>query len=203
MTHLIGHVRRQTVAYVALFVALGGTSYAATQLPSNSVGNAQLQRAAVTASKVKAGSLLARDFKRGQLSGTRGPAGRIGPKGDQGPKGDPGTPGANGTALGYATVKATGLVVASASRNVTSGDISTIPGAPGYYCIAHLSFTPGTANATAAFVGSDTDAGAQVELASADPNFTADTGCPPGTQALVFTHQTALPKAEPFYVSFS
>lgn len=38
---------------LALFVALGGVSWAATTLPRNSVGSAQLKRNAVTASDVR------------------------------------------------------------------------------------------------------------------------------------------------------
>lgn len=41
------------VATLALFVALGGASYAATQLPKNSVGAKQLRKNAVTAAKIK------------------------------------------------------------------------------------------------------------------------------------------------------
>ena len=67
---------------VALLVALGGTSYAAVLLPANSVGTAQLKSDAVVSSKVKDGSLLAIDFKSGQLpSGPAGPAGSAGPAG--------------------------------------------------------------------------------------------------------------------------
>ncbi len=35
-------IRRNPIAYLALFIALGGTSFAATQLPANSVGTGQL-----------------------------------------------------------------------------------------------------------------------------------------------------------------
>ncbi len=76
-SRLLSHVRSNTVAYLALFCALGGTSYAAFRLPPNSVGNAQLKRNAVTASKVKDHSLLARDFRGGHLPA--GPAGPPGP----------------------------------------------------------------------------------------------------------------------------
>jgi len=41
------------IALVALFVALGGTTYAATSLPKNSVGSKQLKKNAVTSSKIK------------------------------------------------------------------------------------------------------------------------------------------------------
>jgi hypothetical protein len=70
------------VAFVALLVALAGTSYAAIQLPANSVGTQQLKKNAVTGKKVKNRSLKAVDFATGQL-----PKGEKGDKGDQGPAG--------------------------------------------------------------------------------------------------------------------
>jgi hypothetical protein len=62
-TALLSHARRNLIAYLALFVALGGTSYAAVNLPPNSVGGKQLKKNAVTSKKVKNGSLLRVDFK--------------------------------------------------------------------------------------------------------------------------------------------
>jgi hypothetical protein len=47
------------VAFVALLVALGGTSYAAFTLPKNSVGSKQLKKNAVTTSKIKNGAVIA------------------------------------------------------------------------------------------------------------------------------------------------
>jgi hypothetical protein len=47
------------VAMTALFVALGGTSYAAFTLPKNSVGTAQLKKGAVTTKKIKNGAVTA------------------------------------------------------------------------------------------------------------------------------------------------
>jgi hypothetical protein len=41
------------ISVIALFVALGGTSYAAVHLPSNSVGTKQLKKNAVTSAKIK------------------------------------------------------------------------------------------------------------------------------------------------------
>ena len=86
------HFRRPSpamvIASLALIVALGGTSYAAIKLPANSVGTKQLKKNAVTGAKVKNGSLLAGDFKSGQLpAGPRGPQGVQGPQGAQGPPG--------------------------------------------------------------------------------------------------------------------
>jgi hypothetical protein len=47
------------ISLIALFVALGGTGYAATHLPKNSVGAKQLKKSAVTSAKIKAGAVTA------------------------------------------------------------------------------------------------------------------------------------------------
>jgi hypothetical protein len=93
----VRHVRGNLIAYVALFVALGGTSYAAINLPANSVGSRQLKPGAVTASKVKPHSLLRSNFKEGELgAGLPGPAGAPGAAGHDGAAGAAGTAGAAG-----------------------------------------------------------------------------------------------------------
>ncbi len=106
-------------------VALGGTTYAVNALPPNSVGNAQLRKNAVgnaqlrknavgnaqlrknavTSAKVKNRSLLAVDFKPGQLNrlvptsiGPTGPQGTSGADGATGPEGPVGDTGALGPA---------------------------------------------------------------------------------------------------------
>jgi len=97
------------VSSLALFVALGGTSYAAIALPTNSVGSDQLKpravkgsdirASAITSTKVKAWSLLRTDFKPGELpAGSAGPRGVDGLKGDAGAAGATGPKGADGTA---------------------------------------------------------------------------------------------------------
>ena len=63
------------IACLALLLVLGGSAYAATRLPRNSVTTVQ----------VKNHSLLARDFRSGQLP--RGPAGPPGVAGPAGPAG--------------------------------------------------------------------------------------------------------------------
>jgi hypothetical protein len=96
----IGHLRSNAIAYVALFIALGGTAYAAKALPKNSVGTKQLKSNAVTGPKVKNGSLKVIDFKSGQLKpgakgdkGDTGPQGLQGLQGEKGKQGDKGSPG--------------------------------------------------------------------------------------------------------------
>jgi len=60
------------IACLALLIALSGTSYAdVLNVPFNSVGTRQLKADAVVSSKVTNHSLLAVDFKSGQL-GVRG-----------------------------------------------------------------------------------------------------------------------------------
>jgi hypothetical protein len=55
MNNIIAHLRANIVAYVALFVALGGTSYAAVSIPRGSVGTTQLRNHAVTPVKLAKG----------------------------------------------------------------------------------------------------------------------------------------------------
>ena len=67
-----GFTYANVVSSLSLFLVLGGVSYAAATLPTNSVsskqiaskavGNTELRNNAVTSAKVKAGSLRASDF---------------------------------------------------------------------------------------------------------------------------------------------
>ena len=59
LNHLGANLRANLVAYIALFVALGGTSYAAINLPAGSVGSPQLKNRAVTAAKLNPTSVAA------------------------------------------------------------------------------------------------------------------------------------------------
>ncbi len=113
MKTLLRYLRSHHIALAALFVALGGTSYAAIAIPRNSVGATQLRQNAVTSAKVKNGSLTARDFEAGQLpvgktgaagapgakgeTGATGGQGPAGPKGETGPQGPQGQPGPAGS----------------------------------------------------------------------------------------------------------
>ena len=55
------------VSLVALFVALGGSAYAVSSLPKNSVGSRQLKKNSVTGRKVKNGSLSGADINESSL----------------------------------------------------------------------------------------------------------------------------------------
>ena len=89
------HVRSNVIGYLALFVALSGTAWAATELDKNEVKSKHIKNRgvktkdlannAVTSPKVADGSLLGEDFAAGQLP--QGPQGDVGPRG---PQGEPG-----------------------------------------------------------------------------------------------------------------
>jgi hypothetical protein len=104
------------IACIALAIALGGTGYAAFKLPANSV----------TTREVKNRSLLAVDFKLGQLPrGAQGPAGPAGSAGPAGPAGPAGTGGA--ASVKWALVKPDGTIAAQ------SGGISLSSHSTGQY----------------------------------------------------------------------
>ena len=104
------------VATLALFVALGGSSYAAIALKRGSVKGKHLAKNAVTAPKVRNASLLSEDFAPGQLpQGEQGQKGEQGQTGDKGDKGDAGEP---GSAIAYASVTAAGALDPGSAKNV-------------------------------------------------------------------------------------
>jgi hypothetical protein len=150
------------MATIAVFVALGGSSYAAlvvtgknvrnnslttqdirnnsltTQdIRNNSLTTEDVRNNSLTTSDVRNRSLLSEDFKPGQL-----PAGPAGRTGAQGPQGDPGAP---GTARAFVHVidgpAVTATVDVANSKGVSAANIThTETGA--FYCFHDLGFTP-------------------------------------------------------------
>lgn len=118
------------VATVALFVALGGSSYAALKLPTNSVGSKQLKKNSITSPKVKRGSLLTSDFKASQRPRLRGP------QGPQGVPGGPGQPGAAGSARAYAAVEADANLPPTFFSGPHPGFTAVTRTDTGRYCVA-------------------------------------------------------------------
>jgi hypothetical protein len=85
------------LSIAAVFIALGGTSYAAFSLPRASVGERELKRDAVSSTRIADRSIKRRDLARDVLAaGQAGPAGPAGPKGDRGPQGPQGPTGLQG-----------------------------------------------------------------------------------------------------------
>jgi len=99
MSRIRSHVSYANVmATVAIFVALGGTSYAVTQLPRNSVGTNQIRTGAVGQSEIRKSAVRSKQVKdraiglqdvslaaRSSLRGQPGPTGPTGPTGPAGP----------------------------------------------------------------------------------------------------------------------
>jgi hypothetical protein len=125
---ITGYVRRHHIALLALFLALGGTSVAASNalLPRNSVGTAQLKNGAVTKKKINKKTVRA-------LRGNRGPQGKQGAQGAQGLQGAQGAQGAQGVP---GTARAYGLVHILGTQVTRSKGVLSVshPGV-GLYCI--------------------------------------------------------------------
>lgn len=58
------------VATLALFIALGGVSYAAVKLPANSVGEKQIKKNAIVGKKIKKNAITGDKIKPGTIKGT-------------------------------------------------------------------------------------------------------------------------------------
>jgi len=150
------------VAGVALFVALGGTGYAALQLPKNSVGPKQLQEGAVnrsdiannaiTGAKVKNRSLTNTDFRASSLP--RGPRGPTGPRGLAGPA---------GRAPGYGYVAANGSL--DPARSTAGIEVRRLNS--GVYCIRVPGFSSAS-NVMSVNLDAETSATAEPPPAASD-----------------------------------
>jgi len=115
------HIRAHSVSYLALFVALTGSAYAAVSVSGRDVVNGSL-----TGSDVRPNALTDELLQASAISsarrgprGPRGPRGLRGPTGLQGPPGVPGAAGPAGTS-GFQVVTAT--VVNPADVEDTSPD---------------------------------------------------------------------------------
>src|SRR4051812_28934690 len=139
-------------ATLALFIALGGSSYAALRLPRNSVGSAQIRAGAVHSSEVKNGSLRAADLSSTARRALRGANGPIGP---QGPAGTP-------AARFFAAVNAAGSLVRG---NATSGGHAS--DGPGSYVIGFSQSTSSCAYG-ATLGGTNSSAAAPGRITVAD-----------------------------------
>lgn len=126
------HVRGHAVGYLALFVALGGSSYAAVQLAPGSVKAPAIAKGAVTHSKlarnsvkstnVAKGALTTSDFKPGTfIKGLQGDAGQPGAEGLKGLDGIPGLKGDAGSAGPQGPAGKDGNGAISAKARIANG----------------------------------------------------------------------------------
>lgn len=136
-------------ATLGLFVALGGTSYAVTQLPRDSVGRAQIRARAVGPAELATRAVTSRSIRNRSVrlgdispSARRALAGAPGPIGPQGPKGDAGI-------VYHAAVSSSGALVrgnATGGGNAPGDGVFTVEWARDVttcQAVATLAFVPG------------------------------------------------------------
>jgi hypothetical protein len=135
---ILAHLRGNIIGYVALFAALGGTSYAAVRLKPGSVTSAAIAGRAVTHSKlaknsvtsanVASHSLTRSDFKPGVLTSAgrpgKGPGAVKGATGATGPAGAPGPQGLPGGASVGLRARMSGGAVSAPKGGNTSVPLS-------------------------------------------------------------------------------
>jgi hypothetical protein len=116
-------LRRNLVAYVALFVALSSTGYAASSrlLPRNSVGSPQVINGSLQKADLSARAIAALHGARGPRGftgarGAQGATGATGAQGAQGPTGPAGPAGPAGPSTEQQLLQAQGLVAESFDR---------------------------------------------------------------------------------------
>jgi hypothetical protein len=140
---VLAHVRTNVVGYVALFAALGGTSYAAVGLKPGSVTSAALATRSVTHAKLAANSvtsanvarhsLVSSDFQSGVLTssggGAKGGRGDSGSTGTKGVKGETGATGPAGPAGSAGPQGASGGATVGARARMSGGSVTAPNGA--------------------------------------------------------------------------
>jgi Collagen triple helix repeat (20 copies) len=163
---VIRAIRRNIVAWLALFLALTGTSMAASRYIISSTGQIKptvLKTLRGTRGATGATGAQGKEGPPGAAGADparaeAGPRGESGPPGETGPRGAPGAVGARGergesgpkgeagTALAYAYISKTGEIEQADSKNVEGAHVETPE--PGVYCISGLDFTPHNVVAT-------------------------------------------------------
>lgn len=96
------------------FIVLGGGAYAASSLPANSVGTAQLRAEAVTKAKIAKSA-------QESLRGKTGPTGATGATGPPGQAGPPGAPGPAASEASYVFARVESVPLGEAAYGAASG----------------------------------------------------------------------------------
>jgi hypothetical protein len=191
------------VALTALFVALGGTGYAASQLQHSSglpAANKKHQSSCIARMKALCSDLRAavdaelRSYvaahretlvgpkgSQGQpgIQGAQGQEGIQGAQGQQGIQGAPGSTGPPGTAVAYARVTvSSGTVALAYSKNISQSQVAAAKSNPGVVCFHDLGFS--VKNMVASPVAVYAFAEDNRAYVSVGPNEVAS-GCPSST----------------------
>ena len=184
------------VASIALFIALGGTSYGlatgsigsteikndsvrSKDLRNNDVRGQDIRNGTIGSPDVTDGALLAQDFKAGQL-----PAGERGQQGERGPQGQPGTPGQDATKL-FAYIRDFGTAdIASVAygSGVTAVD-DDVPASAGHYTVTFNRSLVNCVVVAAQGIGNPSGPGSAATIGPAHPDVLV--GAPGTNQASV------------------
>jgi hypothetical protein len=110
MRRSLRHLQRHFVGYLALFLALGGTSFAAAAL----INGSQIKPHTIPKNRLTNSAIASLKGSRGP----QGPAGPAGPSGPAGPTGPAGAPGPAGVS-GYQRVSVPGVAVPTGGADVS------------------------------------------------------------------------------------
>jgi hypothetical protein len=139
-------------ATIALFVALGGSAYAAASLPKNSVGTKQLKAGSVTSAKIKNGAVTGPKVKLSSLgtvpSATSAASAGVAATATNAAAlgGSPPSAFAASSVVRSATINSAGSLVPAKSDGVAASNF--LHSGEGLYCINGLNPAPRTAVAT-------------------------------------------------------
>jgi hypothetical protein len=141
MKRLRGQLTYSNVISTLCLILLigGGTAYAATRLPRNSVGSAQLKKGAVTPAKLSGRTKAALTGPQGNER-PRGATGPPGPKGDIGDRGEKGDQGARGP-----------------SKAITKADPGFVPWSTTFSTVESMSLDAGSWVVTATGLTNNTE----------------------------------------------
>jgi hypothetical protein len=190
----------EVISSMALFIALGGTGYAVTTLPKNSVGSAQVKDHSLRPVDLAPGAGLAARGPRGP-EGPVGQAGANGPIGSAGPAGPAGVTSAivrrrdglailgfaAGSSVDVATMQLpAGRWIVQAETNATYFPNSS-PNADHIHCGLVVNGIPGSQKQ--AFLGNETGAAHETVLTTTQALTTSS----PSTVVLHCWHDATLP----------
>jgi Collagen triple helix repeat (20 copies) len=173
------------VALLALFIALGGTGFAATQFQ-------------------KPGTVIAKAAKTTTKRGPRGFRGFRGPRGPAGPKGAAGSAGATGAA-GAAGAAGSSLAYARVVNGVLDGSNSknvTVTLATNSVTCLDVTTTQAPRNVVAMIDNSGANPATTSVAGTLNPTALAP-NCPAGSDALITTAESGAFVPKPFYVTFN